>query len=372
MNAPSSHRQRGAVTLMGALFLIVVIIVLLNTAQRMAASQIMDSALQNDSVEALFIAESGLERAAWRFSTGSTCAALAGETGTTGRGSFQVISTATVGTLCRVRVSGSVTTTTAANTARRIIEGDFTPGSVPGGAWAVGEKQGGSANIDNWDGTSWSPSAAPAVPNKDLFGISCVSGSDCWAVGEDDGGETIIHWDGTGWSRAGPYGSIPDKKLYAVACIATDDCWAVGEDDGGETIIHWDGSSWSRSGPYGSIPNKKLYGITCVATDDCWAVGEDSGGELIIHWNGSNWSRSGPYGSIPNKKLYAVHCTATDDCWATGEKDGSSANLIRWDGSNWSAVSAPSLTNLDLYAIFVVPGGAGGCVQLVLLTEVVQ
>ena len=67
-----------------------------------------------------------------------------------------------------------------------------------------------------------------------------------------------------------------------------------------------------------------------------------------------------------------MHCTATDDCWATGEKDGSSANLIRWDGSNWSAVSAPSLPNMDLNAIFVVPGGAGGSVQLVQWTEVVQ
>ena len=328
MNARSQLRQRGAVTLMGALFLIIVIIVLLNTVQRMAASDIMDSALQNDSVEALFIAESGLERAAWRYSSGSTCAALTGETGNTGRGSFQVIATSTVGTLCRVRVSGSVQTTTVANATRRVIEGDFTPGSIPGGAWAVGEKQGGSANIDQWDGIAWSPSAAPTVPNKDLFGISCVSGSDCWAVGEDKNGERIIHWDGSSWSRSGPYGSIPDKKLYA---------------------------------------------ITCIATDDCWAVGEDSGGELIIHWNGSNWSRSGPYGSIPNKKLYAVHCAATDDCWATGEKDGSSANIIRWDGSNWSAVSAPSLPNKDLNAIFAVSGGGGGgSVQLVQWTEVIQ
>ena len=262
MNTRSPQRQRGAVTLMGALFLIIVIIVLLNTVQRMAASGITDTALQNDAVEALFIAESGLERAAWRYSTGSTCAALAGETGNTGRGSFQVISTAAVGTLCRVRVSGSVMTTVAANTVSRIIEGDFTPGSPPGGAWAVGK---------------------------------------------EDGGETLINWDGSSWSRSGPYGGIPDKELYGLHCVASDDCWAVGEDDGGETLIHWNGSSWSRVGPYGGIPNKKLYSVTCVASNDCWAVGEDSGGELIIHWDGSSWSRVGPYGGIPNKKLYSVH-----------------------------------------------------------------
>ncbi len=75
MKPPSTGRQRGAVTLLGALFLIIVIIVLLASVQRMAASGITDTALQNDAIEALFIAESGLERAAWRFSTGSTCAA---------------------------------------------------------------------------------------------------------------------------------------------------------------------------------------------------------------------------------------------------------------------------------------------------------
>ena len=204
MNAGIARRQRGAVTLMGALFLIVVIIVLLNVTQRMAASQIMDSAMQNDAVEALFIAESGLERAAWRYSTGSTCPALAGETGTIGRGSFQILSAALNGTLCRVRAQGSVTSTLAANTVRRTIEGDFTPGSPPSTAWAVGEKQGGSANIGTWNGTLWNPASSPAVPNKDLFAISCISATDCWAVGEDDGGETLVHWDGSSWSRVGP------------------------------------------------------------------------------------------------------------------------------------------------------------------------
>ncbi len=266
----------------GALFLIIVIIVLLNTVQRMAASGITDTALQNDAVEALFIAESGLERAAWRYSTGSTCAALAGETGNTGRGSFQVISTAAVGTLCRVRVSGSVMTTVAANTVSRILEGDFTPGSPPGGAWAVGKK------------------------------------------------------------------------------------------DGGETLINWDGSSWSRSGPYGGIPNEKLFSVTCVASNDCWAVGEDKNGELIIHWDGSSWSRNGPYGGIPDKELFSITCVATDDCLAVGKKHGGSANIIRWNGSSWSAVSAPSLPDKDLNAIVMIPGGAGGVVQLVQWTEVVQ
>ncbi len=67
-----------------------------------------------------------------------------------------------------------------------------------------------------------------------------------------------------------------------------------------------------------------------------------------------------------------MHCMAANDCWATGEKDGSSANIIHWDGSSWSAVSAPSLPNKDLNAIVTVPGGTGGSVQLVQWTEIIQ
>ena len=321
MNAGIARRQRGAVTLMGALFLIVVIIVLLNVTQRMAASEIIDSALQNDAVEVLFIAESGLERAAWRYSTGSACAALAGETGNTGRGSFQVISTATVGTLCRVRVNGSITTTTAANTVRRTIEGDFTQGSTPGGAWSVGN---------------------------------------------DGGGETILNWDGSSWSRVGPYGSIPNQELFGITCVASDDCWAVGDDSGGELIIHWDGSSWSRVGPYGSIPNRQLNSISCVATDDCWAVGNRSGYENINHWDGTTWTRLGNSASISNDDMNSVYMVSATEGYMVGD-DGVIAS---WNGSNWSGQSSP--TSRDLYAVTATGGGGGGSVALVQWTEVVQ
>ena len=178
MKPATPGQQRGAVTLMGALFLIIVIIVLLNAVQRMAASDITDTALHNESVEALFIAESGLERASWRYANGTACAALAGESANTGRGAFQVISAALNGSLCVVRVRGDVITTTAANTVSRTIDGSLTAGG---------------------------------------------GGSNSWAVGEDESGEMIIHWEGSSWSRSGPYGRIPDKKVYVIHCVSDND-----------------------------------------------------------------------------------------------------------------------------------------------------
>ena len=120
---------------------------LLAAVQRMAASSITDSALHNDGVEALFIAESGLERAAWRYAGGSACTALAGETASIGRGSFTIQSASLVGAECRVRVSGSVATTIAANTVMRTIDGDLTAGGGGAGGWAVGKDDGGELII---------------------------------------------------------------------------------------------------------------------------------------------------------------------------------------------------------------------------------
>ncbi len=139
MKPVSPRHQRGAVTLLGALFLIIVIIVLLNSVQRMAASDITDTALHNDSVEALFIAESGLERASWRYANGTACAALTGDSANTGRGNFQVISATLSGSLCVVRVRGNVITTTASNTVSRTIDGSLTAGGSGGSSWAVGQ-----------------------------------------------------------------------------------------------------------------------------------------------------------------------------------------------------------------------------------------
>ncbi len=336
MTPPSYRRQRGAVTLAGAMFLIVTIVVMLGVAQRMAATDITDTALQSDGVEALFLAETGLERAAYRYANGTACGAIAGETDTAGRGSFLILTSVFVDPICRVRVAGSVVTTTAANTVTRTVEGDLLLTGFRG--WAVGERAGGQAVLLAWDGAAWTrPGPYPGIANRDLFGVYCVTEDDCWAVGQRSNGfENINRWDGTAWSRLPNLPGIPNQNLNSVYCVASDDCWAVGDNGGGgELMIHWNGATWSRDGPYGGIPNRDLHSVHCVDSDNCWAVGQRQGGnntEIIIYWDGvaSTWSRQGPYGNVPNQDLNGVYCVATDDCWAVGRRDGD-ANISRWD-----------------------------------------
>jgi hypothetical protein len=353
MKVSPGKRQRGAVTLIGALFLIMAIIIMLGAVQRMAATDITDTALHNDGVEALFIAETGLERAGWRYATGSSCAALAGETDNAGRGSFQIISAALTGTLCQVRVTGSVVTTIAANAVNRTIEGYYAKGSFSG--WAVGDESG-TAVLLGWDGSSWSSVSAPAVPVQDLQSVYCITTDDCWAVGAPNGtAANINHWDGATWSNITAPG-VPNRTLYSVHCVASDDCWAVGQKNGNaENLNHWDGSSWSNiTAP--SVPNVTLNSVHCAASDNCWAVGEKNGNaENLNHWNGSSWSNvTAP--DVPDVDLYSVSCISSSDCWAVGQKDGNAENLNHWNGSSWSNITAPAIPNRDLNSIDCIAG----------------
>ena len=104
-------RQRGAVTVVAALFIITTLLLMVQVLHRMAGSDILDTAVHNDAVETLFIAETGVEAASFLFANGapgSECIDLAGVTSNAGRGSYTVTAATPVGSDCQVRVSGTI------------------------------------------------------------------------------------------------------------------------------------------------------------------------------------------------------------------------------------------------------------------------
>src|SRR5207247_10629796 len=56
----------------------------------------------------------------------------------------------------------------------------------------------------HWDGSTWSldptPDPSGAIYSR-LAGVSCVSATDCEAVGSSDANQVLAeHWNGSGWS----------------------------------------------------------------------------------------------------------------------------------------------------------------------------
>lgn len=124
-------RQRGAVTLMGALFIVVTLALMIEVLHRSAGTDLLDTAVQSSSVQALFLAESGLESTAARLAAGTCDASLSG-TYNLGSGTFTVQDIggafntdfsggALPANHCRVRVSGAV----PALGTQRVVEAIF-------------------------------------------------------------------------------------------------------------------------------------------------------------------------------------------------------------------------------------------------------
>src|SRR4029077_13428902 len=105
----------------------------------------------------------------------------------------------------------------------------------------------------------WTIVASPnssATEFNFLNGVSCVSASDCWAVGYYQSGllstRTLIeHWDGTSWSIVTSPDATATQQNYfnGVTCVTGSDCWAVGYYQTNnvtfQTLIErWDGTSW--------------------------------------------------------------------------------------------------------------------------------
>jgi hypothetical protein len=82
-----------------------------------------------------------------------------------------------------------------------------------------------------------------------------------------------MHYDGSGWSLVnGSSASDSGLGLNAVTCVTSSDCWAVGSEDGTGVILQWQGSDWTSVVPTPSA-GIDLVGVSCLGPSYCWAVG---------------------------------------------------------------------------------------------------
>jgi hypothetical protein len=243
--------------------------------------------------------------------------------------------------------------------------------------WAVGYylNATGSAYqtlIERWDGTAWaivtSPNISPAQDNL-LINVTCVSASQCWAVGYYKLGnayQTLIErWDGISWAIVTSPNSLASTQnyLYGVTCASASDCWAAGyylnaTGSANQTLIErWDGTSWAIvSAPNTSTGQHNfLDGVTCVSASNCWAVGYYLNGAfqtLIERWDGTSWAivNSPNAGTNQNNLLVGVTCLSASDCWAVGVYDpGPSRQTLieQWDGTSWAIVNSPNTSTTE-------------------------
>jgi hypothetical protein len=224
--------------------------------------------------------------------------------------------------------------------------------------------------VEFWNGSTWSiqPAASPSgEPSNQLLSVSCVSATECVAVGfsgSDTGGGSLNTlaevWNGNSWLIESPLNPVgaTDSQLLSVSCTSGTNCEAVGYSDEGAddntlaTLVEvWNGSTWSiqASPNVSGVAYTDLEGVSCVSPSDCTAVGgsdDSTTGEalpLAEVWNGSSWSIQptvNPAGAT-SSGFSSISCTSAIACTAAGGTDTSTL-VEAWNGRKWRIQSTPN------------------------------
>jgi hypothetical protein len=187
-------------------------------------------------------------------------------------------------------------------------------------AWAVGE----SSTVLHWNGTSWARVTIPGVTGADLSAVDALSPSNVWAVGLAAGevfareNTLIVHWNGTAWKRVPSPGSFDTNNvipsLSSVSMDSATDGWAVGSVSNKRTgattalALHWNGTSWQR---VTTSPGLSFTGVASFPPSNATAVGTHQTSTFVFtpvafHWNGTSWAQAAalppPHG-VPASQL---------------------------------------------------------------------
>jgi hypothetical protein len=198
---------------------------------------------------------------------------------------------------------------------------------------------------ERWDGMTWSIVPSPNQTGSainDLDGVSCVSATFCVAVGFSQpnmasvGNALVAKWNGKAWSIMK---TPPHFGADAVSCASATSCVAVGSSDAGR----WNGKTWSI---VKTPPHFGGAAVSCRSATSCFAVG----GSVAVRWNGKSWA------IVPSPQptsgdawgLSGVSCTSATNCQGVGSRGGCLDcfnNWVEsWDGTTWSVVAAPEPT----------------------------
>ena len=219
------------------------------------------------------------------------------------------------------------------------------------------------------------------TPHVQPHGVSCVSTTLCFAVGEIAGTNfdaptpLIEQWNGKAWTVVASAILPPASfaRLTGISCAGATNCFAVGDQSDATSVAssafveRWNGKTWSivpTPNPSASVHDRPaLHNVSCTSTTFCVAAGElvsaDTNNQyigvrgILEQWNGHVWSLVSsptPRGSL-STRLFGASCTSPSACFAVGNQTlkirppgtysvGPVTLTERWDGKAWTVVAS--------------------------------
>lgn len=150
------------------------------------------------------------------------------------------------------------------------------------------------ALIERWNGRAWSRMRAAKTSGLEsvfLNAVSCTRDS-CTAVGSDGFQQLVERWNGRLWSIQPAPSGPPAAELNGVSCVSSSDCAAVGGLSNSNQVLaeRWNGTSWSVEHTPTITGASLLWAVSCPSAAECVAVGSRGGLPLLERWSGGRWS----------------------------------------------------------------------------------
>ena len=198
-----------------------------------------------------------------------------------------------------------------------------------------------------WNGKTFASGVLRTPPHSfqtvTVSGVSCASPVSCIAVGDFSYGVQAMpsasardkvlaeQWNGHAWRLLTAVNVSDWNQLIAVSCVSASDCTAVGTTENQFPFAErWNGSTWKVEPvpTVSAIGYLSLSSVSCPAAEFCVAAGNYQGEPVAETWNGSTWHVSLlplPPGDNHSAQLNGVSCLSRSACAAVGlSGDGSS------------------------------------------------
>src|SRR5262245_21183949 len=140
---------------------------------------------------------------------------------------------------------------------------------------------------ERWRDGRWRLRAVPSpvgAAENQLNGIACPATDRCMAVGTEGPTRGVFSTEALGWNgrtwHLQKIPTLPGAGLNAVSCVSETDCVAVGGSNAGTLAERWNGEHWTiqpTPNPSGAQP-PAFFAISCASASSCMAVGSDRDG----------------------------------------------------------------------------------------------
>lgn len=139
------------------------------------------------------------------------------------------------------------------------------------------------------------------------------------------------------WAVGNLGGTATNENLNAIHCTSSSNCWAVADNG---VIVYWNGSAWTQD-PFVAAEN--LNGVYCADAANCIAVGDPGGAAAqrpyTLRLSSGAWNAQNNTALSINQPLNGIFCFAGGTCWAVGDPDNAVNErplILYWNGANWT------------------------------------